>query len=159
MTATQLRYRRYLKQTRSTLAIAELFREYPQFTDCEFTFTARSVTLASETLGFLERGPDIGNADVEEHVALVGRAPADTTRDPGSVACCDAVHEAVILWLRHGRGYRRAGVELPAEQFAEVAAEPRWIFPDDLEVHNWLPHDPSLPAGNPATTERGSCEK
>jgi hypothetical protein len=31
MTATQLRYRRYLKQTRPTLAIAEFFREYPQF--------------------------------------------------------------------------------------------------------------------------------
>jgi hypothetical protein len=45
MTATQLRYRRYLKQTGSTLAIAEFFREYPQFTDCEFTFTGRSVTI------------------------------------------------------------------------------------------------------------------
>ena len=45
MTATQLRYRRYLKQTRSTLAIAAFFREYPQFTDCEFTFTGRSVTI------------------------------------------------------------------------------------------------------------------
>ena len=37
--------RRYLKQTRATLAIAEFFREYPQFTDCEFTFTSRSVTI------------------------------------------------------------------------------------------------------------------
>jgi hypothetical protein len=45
MTASQLRYRRYLKQTRSTLAIAAFFREYPQFNDCEFTFTARSVTI------------------------------------------------------------------------------------------------------------------
>ena len=45
MTATQLRYRRYLKQTRSTLAIVAFFREYPQFTDCEFTSTDRSVTI------------------------------------------------------------------------------------------------------------------
>jgi hypothetical protein len=45
MTATQLRYRRYLKQTRSTRAIAAFFREYPQFRDCEFTFTDRSVTI------------------------------------------------------------------------------------------------------------------
>ena len=45
MTATQLRYLRYFKQTRSTLAIAEFFREYPQFIDCEFTFTDRSVTI------------------------------------------------------------------------------------------------------------------
>ena len=36
MTATQLRHRRYLKQTRPTLAIAAFFREYPQFNDCEF---------------------------------------------------------------------------------------------------------------------------
>ena len=45
MTATQLRYRRYLKQTRSALTIAEIFREYPQFMDCEFTFTERSLTI------------------------------------------------------------------------------------------------------------------
>jgi hypothetical protein len=45
MTAMQMRYRRYLKQTRSTLAIAEFFRECPQFADCEFTFTDRSVTI------------------------------------------------------------------------------------------------------------------
>ena len=36
MTATQLRYRRYLKQTRSARTIAEIFREYPEFNDCEF---------------------------------------------------------------------------------------------------------------------------
>ena len=45
MTATQLRYRRYLKRTRSILAIAEFFRECPQFTDCEFALTGRSVTI------------------------------------------------------------------------------------------------------------------
>ena len=45
MTATQLRYRRYLKQTRATLAIAEFFRERPQLTDCEFTLSGGSVTI------------------------------------------------------------------------------------------------------------------
>jgi hypothetical protein len=45
MTATQLRYRRYFKQTHTTLTIAEFFREYPQFSDCEFTFSDRSVTI------------------------------------------------------------------------------------------------------------------
>jgi hypothetical protein len=48
MTTTQLRHRRYLKQTPSTLAIAEFFREYAQFRDCEFTFTGRSVTIFAE---------------------------------------------------------------------------------------------------------------
>jgi hypothetical protein len=45
MTATQLRYRRYLEQKLSTLAIAEFFRKHPQFADCEFAFTSRSVTI------------------------------------------------------------------------------------------------------------------
>jgi hypothetical protein len=45
MTATQLRDRRYLKQTRSAFAIAKFFREYPRFRDCEFTFADRSVTI------------------------------------------------------------------------------------------------------------------
>ena len=45
MTATKLHYRRYLKQTGPTLAIAQFFRAYPQFNGCEFTFTGRSVTI------------------------------------------------------------------------------------------------------------------
>jgi hypothetical protein len=45
MTATQFRYRSYLMQARSTLAIAEFFREYPQFSACEFTLTGHSVTI------------------------------------------------------------------------------------------------------------------
>jgi hypothetical protein len=45
MTATQLRYRRYLEQKPSSLAIAEFFRKHPQFADCEFAFTSRSVTI------------------------------------------------------------------------------------------------------------------
>ena len=59
MTATQLRYRRYLRQTRSTLAITQFFREYPQFTDCEFTFTGRSVTIFANE-------PDADLADICE---------------------------------------------------------------------------------------------
>src|SRR5271169_5994167 len=45
MTATQLRNRRYLEQKLSTHAIAEFFRKHPEFADCEFTFTSRSVTI------------------------------------------------------------------------------------------------------------------
>jgi hypothetical protein len=56
MTATQLRYRRYLRQTRLTFAIAEFFGESPQFTDCEFTFILRSVTIFA-------REPDADLAD------------------------------------------------------------------------------------------------
>ena len=62
MTATQLRYRHYLKQTRSTLAIAEFFREYPQFSDCEFTFTDRSVTIFAKE----------PNADLADICEIVG---------------------------------------------------------------------------------------
>ena len=56
MTAAQLRCRRYLKQTRSTLALAEFFREYPQFTDCGFTFTGSSVTIFAK-----EANPDLAD--------------------------------------------------------------------------------------------------
>jgi hypothetical protein len=56
MTATHLRYRRYLRQTRLTFAIAEFFGEYPQFTDCEFTFTLRPVTIFAKE-------PNAGLAD------------------------------------------------------------------------------------------------
>ena len=73
MTATQLRCRRYLKQRRSTLAIAEFFREHPQFTDCEFTFTGRSVTIFAKE-------PNADLADICETVGfdlvVDGRDPA-----------------------------------------------------------------------------------
>ena len=62
MTATHLRYRRYLKQTRSTLAIAEFLREYPQFIYCEFTFTDRSVTIFAKA----------PNADLEDICETAG---------------------------------------------------------------------------------------
>jgi hypothetical protein len=45
MTATPLRYRRYHNRTRSIYAIAEFFREYPRFSDCEFNFSGNSVTI------------------------------------------------------------------------------------------------------------------
>jgi hypothetical protein len=73
MTATQLRYRRYLKQTRSTFAIAEFFWEYPQFADCEFTFTGRSVTIFAKE-------PNADLADICEiagfNLAVDGPDPA-----------------------------------------------------------------------------------
>ena len=62
MTPTQLRHRRYFKQTRSTLAIAAFFREYPQFIDCEFTFTDRSVTIFAKA----------PNADLEDICETAG---------------------------------------------------------------------------------------
>jgi UbiA prenyltransferase family len=66
MTATQLRYRRHLKRTRSTLAIAEFFREYPQFTDCEFALTGRSVTIfAKEPNADLANICDIAGFDLD----------------------------------------------------------------------------------------------
>jgi len=38
-------YWRYFMQVRSSLAVAEFFRTYPRFRDCEFTCTDRSVTI------------------------------------------------------------------------------------------------------------------
>jgi hypothetical protein len=48
--------------------------------------------LPAEAIGLLERGLDVGNADVEDHVAIVARASADATRDPGPVAGGIAIH-------------------------------------------------------------------
>jgi hypothetical protein len=76
MTATQLRCRRYLKQTRSTLAIAEFFREYPQFTDCEFTFTGRSVAIFAKE-------PKLGIAD-RPATHEVQRAVMGDPEEPGA---------------------------------------------------------------------------
>jgi hypothetical protein len=94
--------------------------------------------LPAQALGLLEGGLDVGNADIEEHVAVIARASADATRDPSPVAGRDAVHEAVVARLRHRLGDRGADVELPAEQFAEVTPQVCRILPDDLEVHHWL---------------------
>jgi hypothetical protein len=98
-----------------------------------------------------EGGRDVGNADIEEHVAVIARASADATRDPSPVAGRDALHEAVVARLRHRLGDRGADVELPAEQFAEVTPQIRRILPDDLEVHHWLSHAYSLPRRQPAS--------
>src|SRR6266567_2704258 len=105
--------------------------------------------LPAEALGPLQGGLDIGNADVEDHMAVVACASADAARDPGPVAGRDAVHEAVVRRLRYRLRDRGAGVELPSEQFAEVTPELRRILPDDLEVHNRLSHGYSLPRWQP----------
>jgi hypothetical protein len=72
MTATESRHRRYLKQTRSTLAVAEFFREHAQFTDCEFTFTGRSVTIFAKE----------PNADLAEICEIGGFALVVDELDP-----------------------------------------------------------------------------
>ncbi len=53
----------------------------------------------AEALGLLERGLDVGNADVEDHVAVVAHASADAARDPDPVAGRVAVHEPVVRRL------------------------------------------------------------
>src|SRR5438034_4995314 len=103
--------------------------------------------LPAQALGPLQGGLDIGHANVEHRVGLVSRATADATGDPGPVAGGVAVHEAVVVRLRHRLRDRGAGVELPPEQFAEVAPELRRLLSDDLEVHNRLRHGYSLRAG------------
>jgi hypothetical protein len=90
--------------------------------------------LGAGALGLLQGGLDIGNADVEDHMAFVARASADATRDPGPVGGRDAVHEAIIHRLRHRLCDWGARVELPSEQVAEVAPELRRILPHVLEA-------------------------
>ena len=72
----------------------------------------------TEALGLLERGLDVGNADVEDNLTVVAHASADAARDPGPVAGRVAVHEPVVPRLRDCLRDRGARVELPSEQVA-----------------------------------------
>ena len=50
----------------------------------------------AEALGFTERGLDVGNANVKDHVTVVVDASANPTRDPRPIAGGVAVYEPVI---------------------------------------------------------------
>ena len=52
--------------------------------------------VAAEPLGFGQGGLYIGHADVEDDVARVVGAAADTARDAGTVGGLDAVNETVV---------------------------------------------------------------
>jgi hypothetical protein len=112
---------------------------------CRGAFRSQ-LAFAAQALGFGERGPDVGHADVEDDVGRVAGAAADAARDAGPVGGRDAVDEAVVFRLRYGLGDRGAGVELPAEQLTEVVPELLWVFADDLEVHDRVCHDHILSA-------------
>src|SRR5215469_4960063 len=97
-------------------------------------------TLPSEPLSFFERGLDIGNARVENRMALIARASPDTIGNARAVAGRVAVHKAVIATLGNRLTDGAAGIELPSEKIAVVASQLRWIVSDDFEVHNRLSH-------------------
>src|SRR5580704_3773645 len=107
------------------------------------------LALPAQALGPLQRRLDVGDADVEDHVAVVRGASADAAGNPGSVAGRAAVHEPVVRWLRHRLRDRGAHVELPAEQVTEVAPELLRVLANDLEVHDRLGHGCSFRAGLP----------
>ena len=88
---------------------------------------------------------DIGDADVEDRVALVVWAAADAARDSGAVGGRVAVDEAVVAGLGDCSGDRAAGVELPSEEVGVVAAELGRIPSGDLEVHDGVPLSVELP--------------
>jgi hypothetical protein len=90
--------------------------------------------LAAQALGLLQRRLDVGDADVEDRVARVAPPAADAARDADAVVGRVSVGEPVVARLRDGRRDRPAGIELPAEQLAVVAAELLRVDPGDLEV-------------------------
>src|ERR1700722_1282417 len=104
------------------------------------------LALPAQALGPLQRRLHVGNADVEDHVAVVRGAAADAAGNPGSVAGWAAVHEPVVRRLRHRLSDGGAHVELPAEQVTEVAPELLGVLADDLEVHDRLCHGYSFRA-------------
>jgi hypothetical protein len=72
----------------------------------------------AQALGPLERGLHIGNADVEDRVAVVVDAATDTARDPDARAC----------QLR--RCSRASELDIPAAtglaRYGQVKPEPQW---------------------------------
>jgi hypothetical protein len=98
----------------------------------------------AEALGFTERGLDVGNADVKDHVTVVVDASANPTRDPRPIAGGVAVYEPVIPRLGDRFRDRSARVEIPSEQGAIVTPKLLGILADDLKVHNWLSHNEYL---------------
>jgi hypothetical protein len=94
----------------------------------------------AEALGFTECGPDVGNADVKDHVTVVVDASAHSTRDTSPVAGGVAVCKPIIPRL--GDRFRdwSARVELPSEQVAVETPKLLGILSDDLKVYNRLSH-------------------
>src|SRR5215218_1650186 len=93
-------------------------------------------SLAAEALGPLECDFHVGDAHIEECVAVVARPAPDSTRDPRSVARRVAVDEAVVTRLGDHRRDGSAGIELPVEQSAVEAAQLFRILSGDFEVDN-----------------------
>src|SRR6185437_5831766 len=101
--------------------------------------------LAAEALRFGQGGLDVRYADVEDDAARIPGTAADAARNAAPVGSRDAVHETVVRRLGDRLGDGGTSVELPAEQFTEVAAELLRVLADDLEVHNRVRHEDSLP--------------
>src|SRR5579872_6408199 len=95
-------------------------------------------TGTSELFGALQGSLDIRDADVKDSVALVTRSASDATADACPVFGGDQVQEPVATRFRYLSCYRRGYVEFPAEELAEVLAEPSRIFTDDLKMHDRL---------------------
>src|ERR1700723_2377123 len=102
----------------------------------------------AEALGLLERDFDVGNANVEDRMAVVAWASTNAARNPHPVVSRVKVHEPVITSLRDGLRHRGARVEFPPEQIAVVAPELLRILPDNLEMHDRLSHGYSFPLGS-----------
>lgn len=81
-------------------------------------------TCTPELFGALQGSLDIRDADVKNSVALVTRAASDAAADACPVFGGDQVQEPVTIRFRYLSRYRRGYVEFPAEELAEVLAEP-----------------------------------
>ena len=85
-----------------------------------------------------------GNSDVEDHAGVVAQASAHAARDPAPIAGRAGVHEPVVGRLGYRPRDLAACVELPSEEAAVVAPQVVRVLPDDLEVHNCMPHGQAL---------------
>ena len=98
----------------------------------------------AEFLRSLQSRLDVGYRNVEQRVALVCCAAADTAADARSVCRRHEVDETIVLRFGHLDGHRRRGIELPPEELAEELSEPGRVLSDDLEMNHWVRHETFL---------------
>ena len=109
---------------------------------CALVALRRQDDLGTEGFGAGERLSYFGYADVEDGVAVVSRASADTAC--GSRRLVARRDERVFGRCGDAFSHGGAGWRVPTEQLRVEVAKPRRVGTDQLEVNNWIAHVASV---------------
>src|SRR3954466_475550 len=100
---------------------------------------------SSERLGAGQRLGNVGHANIEDGVAVVSGAAADTTR--GWRRLFARRDEGVLGRRGHSLCDRSPGRCIPTEQSRVEVAKACGLGTDQFEVNNWISHPPTLARG------------